>query len=147
MNKFYIYAFIEGHEVLYVGKGSGRRLKQQEKRFGIPGKILERLSSENEAYAREVHWISELRPTMNRNKGGAGSYSKEVVPRSVRNVMSLADWKREKAKAQSEYDEMERVGTRKYAATVLLRHVNEANCEGLGLSKVDVSRLREVAYG
>jgi hypothetical protein len=36
---------------------------------------------------------------------------------------------------------------RRSIAKFLLRRLNEANCEQYGVSKVDISRLREVAYG
>lgn len=75
MGSFYIYAFFDGAQTLYVGKGTGRRLQKQEKRFGIPGKIVEWVDSEEAAYKREKHWISELRPTENRDAGGRGGWS------------------------------------------------------------------------
>lgn len=145
--RFYVYAFIEGHEVLYVGKGSGRRLKQQEKRFGFAGKIIEHLDDELKAYEREVYWISELRPTLNKNRGGSGSFLTETVPAALRKSFTLAEWKREERKALAELRRIEEMGTRKYAANVLLRHIDEANCASFGLSKIDISRFREVANG
>ena len=36
---------------------------------------------------------------------------------------------------------------RKLLARALLKKLNENNCEQYGISKVDISRLREVAYG
>lgn len=145
--QFYIYAFIEGHEVLYVGKGSGSRLKQQEKRFGFAGKIIEHVADEHNAYAREVYWISQLKPTLNKNRGGAGSFRQDVVPSALRGLYTLEEWKREERKADADQRKMEKIGTRRYAAAILLRHLDERNCESFGLSKVDISRFREVANG
>jgi hypothetical protein len=36
---------------------------------------------------------------------------------------------------------------RKMLARALLKKLNEDNCEQYGVSKVEISRLREVAYG
>jgi hypothetical protein len=42
---------------------------------------------------------------------------------------------------------MPRNASRRRLAKFLLKRLNEANCEQYGISKVDISRLREVAYG
>lgn len=86
--KYYIYAFIDGCNVLYVGKGSGARLQKQEKRFGIKGTILEWVGSENDAYSREKHWVANLRPTENKDKGGRGGWTKAVDAADLPNGLS-----------------------------------------------------------
>ena len=73
MAKFYVYRLFDIPEVtLYVGKGSGGRLRAQITKRGCKGEILERFSSEKAAYLREIELISQLQPTENRNKGGYG---------------------------------------------------------------------------
>lgn len=146
--KFYIYCFREGEAVLYVGKGTGRRLKQQEKRFGVAGQILEYADSEEAAYRRECHWIALLMPTENKNKGGGGSYSDpNPIPIALRGQVSLAEWKRHKREADKESREIAELGTQKYAARAILRFVNNDNCEQLGVSASDLDKVRSVANG
>lgn len=146
--RFYIYCFIDGAEVVYVGKGTGSRLKQQEKRFGFHGKIIERLHSEEEAYRREVYWISELRPTENKNAGGSGGLADpNPIPSALRGIVSLKEWDRSLSQLQKEYALIEEMGTRKFAAQILLRKLDDSNCELHGVSKVGLNRIREVANG
>jgi hypothetical protein len=42
---------------------------------------------------------------------------------------------------------MPKNASRRRVAKFLLKRLNEANCEQYGISEVDISRLREVAYG
>ena len=146
--RFYIYCFLDGHEIVYVGKGSGNRAKQQAKRFQCEHKILEWLDEEAKAYEREKYWIARLQPTTNKNAGGAGHMaSPDPVPVMLRGAVTAEQWKRLNKEAERERREMERIGLRRYAARMLLRKVDETNCESVGVSKVDVFRLREVANG
>lgn len=146
--KFYIYCFREGEAVLYVGKGTGGRLKMQEKRFSLPGEILERLDCEDLAYQRERHWISMLMPSENKNAGGGGGFSDpNPIPKDLRGQISLAEWSRHASAHKKEIDEIERVGSRKYAAALILRFVNDNNCERLGISPVKLEKIRAVAIG
>lgn len=147
--RFYVYGIFDGDVCLYVGKGSGGRDKQSARRVGGSPKILERFDCEDACYEAEVSWISELQPTENRNKGGGGSRTDcaERLPKILRGVMSLKEWLREKARHEKEINEMERLGPRRYVARFLLTRLNSANCESWGVSKVDLSRLREVAHG
>lgn len=145
--RYYIYCFIDGHEILYIGKGSGRRVNAQARRFSCEYKILERTDDEEFAYYREKHWIAQLQPTLNMNKGGGGSISSDIVPLQYRRLFTLKEWKKSKVESTREAREIERVGSRKYAAQILLKKVDERNCSQFGLSEVDVNRWREVANG
>lgn len=149
--KFYVYAIMDGPTVLYVGKGCGRRAYQSSRKHGGEFKIIERLASESKAFERERHWISELLPQNNICPGGNGGRAKPVskyeMPKRLRGVVSEAEWRRSMKAAEAEYAEMERMGTRTYAAKTLLKFLDERNCEQWGVSKVDLNRLREVADG
>lgn len=128
---FYVYAIMDGETVLYVGKGHGRRARVSARNHCGQHRILERMECENEAFAREVFWIAELMPQNNITKGGNGG---RVKPKG----------KKRQPKA---YYEMERVGRQVYCARFLCERLAEHNCELYGVSKVDLNRLREVAYG
>lgn len=104
-DRFYVYAIeYETGVVAYIGKGSGSRLRTQERRFGLKGRKLKTFKSEKAAYAYERRMIGELKPEMNRNPGGNGSRAQIV--RRRREAWEI---------------DMERVGTRRYAARALLR--------------------------
>jgi len=132
---FYVYAILDGETVLYVGKGSGRRSQRSAKNNGGTARILERFSCEDKAFARERYWIAELLPQNNKCAGGNGG---RCQPKKRE---SLPKWYRDTVA------EMERVGSRVYAARLLCRKIAEHNCELWGVSKLDLIRLREVAYG
>jgi hypothetical protein len=127
----YVYRIFNRHETVYVGKGSGRRLETQTRKFGCDGEILEVCKSDDHAFRREIHWIALLRPSANILRGGNGGRRKP----------------RKSARRSRDMIEIDRVGSRRYAARFLLTKLDERNCASLGLSKVDVSRLREVANG
>ncbi len=129
--QLYVYRIFDGAVSVYVGKGSGRRLQCQKVKFGLPGEILEEFSSEQKAFDRERFWIAELKPTENKCAGGNGGRCRP---------------KRKPRRCHTEI-EMERVGPRKHVAQFLLKKLNELNCEGWGVSKIDLFRLREVANG
>lgn len=146
--RFFIYCFREGHAVLYVGKGSGRRLRAQEKRFGFAGEILERMDDEERAYERERYWIEKLLPTENKNSGGAGGFSdRNPIPSQFRNSFTLKEWEKCQREGEASLREIEKIGSRRYAAQTLVSMLDERNCETFGVSKVDINRLREVANG
>lgn len=111
--RFYVYRLFDVNETtLYVGKGSGRRLETQIKSHKAHGgEIIERFKLERAAYKRERELIKELAPLRNRHPGGNGSRATPIrKPRRY-------DWE----------IEMERIGTRQYAANMLARfgiHVN-----------------------
>jgi hypothetical protein len=87
----------------YIGKGSGRRLEHQVRRFGLLGEIIARFKSERAAYAYERRQIEQQKPHLNQCAGGGGSRATKVVQRRQQ-------WE----------IEIERVGTRVYAARGLL---------------------------
>lgn len=135
----YVYRIFDGAETIYVGKGSGRRLATQKRKFGADGEILEHCEDDDTAFARERHWIASLMPTANKNPGGNGG---RVRPREMPPAM---------AKAMREFERFKRtlanIGPRRYVARFLLGRVNETNAAAVGVSKVDLFRLREVANG
>lgn len=137
--EFYVYRIFDGMETVYVGKGSGRRLQSQIRNFSLPGEVVEICKSDDDAFAREIHWISVLRPTANKAGGGNGG---RVLPKIKPAWLVKAE--KEYQKFVAEY---ERVGPRRYVAQFLSRKIDEQNCEALGASKVELIRLREVANG
>lgn len=103
--RFYVYKLMgDGGTVLYVGKGSGRRLQVQMSKRQCHGEIIARFKSERDAYAYEVLAIAELKPELNRHKGGNGC-------RAVRRVERKPKWLKE----------MDAIGTRAYGARLLLK--------------------------
>ena len=102
---FYVYCIHEGDGYpVYVGKGHGRRAKAQSKRFGRPVYVWRSFVSEQAAFEFERRAIAELIPPLNRAKGGAGGRVRRRVYRKPRWVA-----------------EIERIGTRVYAARELLK--------------------------
>lgn len=127
--EFYVYRIFDGAVTVYIGKGSGKRLEAQKRRFGCDGEIIERCRSDDHAFERERHWIASLKPTDNISPGGNGGRCKpKRVPRKPK-----------------EYLEMERVGLRRYAARFLLTKLDESNCEQHGISPAAIVKLRNVA--
>lgn len=127
----YVYRIFDGCETVYVGKGSGRRLETQKRRFNLDGEVIERDLNDDAAFARERHWIKQLMPSANVSPGGNGG-------RTVA---------RPKPRLDKSFAEIARVGQRRYAARFLLTRLSEVNCSRYGVSKVDIDRLREVANG
>jgi hypothetical protein len=107
---FYVYAFYaDDGAIAYVGKGKGPRFKRQEKRFApMKGKILKHFKCEDNAFHYEWKLIEKHSPALNKCKG------RNCKP--AKNGYAYLD--KELAK---EWKEMERVGTRVYAARVLIR--------------------------
>lgn len=73
LKRFYVYRIFNVVGTLYVGKGSGTRLKSQMRRFGADGEILAHYADEDAAYKAERRFIKALRPLENRHPGGNGS--------------------------------------------------------------------------
>jgi hypothetical protein len=124
-DRFYVYRIFDGFETVYIGKGSGRRLSSQKSKFKLPGEIIARFKKERDAYAYEIKMIDELMPTANKHPGGNGSRVYKRRPRK-----------------QAWEIEIDRVGSRRYSARMLLRF----DLAGL----VDPSKLdaiRQVANG
>lgn len=126
--RFYVYAFYQDGVCIYVGKGCGRRLKTQEKRFGFPGVVLKEFATEKAAYNYEARQIEKLRPSHNKVAGGGGAIKRKKE--------ALAPW------FKAEAAEIERVGSRVYAARGLLK----LDIGKLVAASV-VERIRQVANG
>lgn len=69
---FYVYRIFSIIGTIYVGKGSGRRLSDQKRRFGADGEILAEFADEDAAFRAEKRFIRDLCPLENKNPGGAG---------------------------------------------------------------------------
>jgi hypothetical protein len=119
--RFYVYRIFDGPTTVYVGKGSGTRLRIQIGRFGLPGEIIESCRSDDHAFERERHWIKSLRPTDNRHPGGNGGR------------------RRPKPKA--------RMASPASVARYLLLKLYPGNIAEFGVSMADYDRLIEVAGG
>lgn len=128
--KFYVYRIFNGETTVYIGKGCGYRLAAQIKRFGLPGEKIEQGLTEERAFEREVHWIAELMPTDNKNPGGRGGKSGKRTAYMDKDMLQI-----------------QVVGSRRYAARLLLRKLSHSNCISYGLSKLDLYRIAEVASG
>lgn len=124
--RFYVYRIFDGMQTLYIGKGSGRRLQEQKRRFHADGEILERCRTDDQAFRQEVAWIERLMPTENRNPGGEGG---RVHPRR-------------KPRISKEFAEIARVGIHRYIARFLLTKLDERNCDQFGVS---LQQLRQIA--
>lgn len=77
MDKPYVYGLFEGDVVAYIGKGTGRRLKIQERNFRLKGRVLKECKTETEAFAFERTMIAECKPLLNRCAGGNGGRRKK----------------------------------------------------------------------
>jgi hypothetical protein len=142
---FYVYRIFEGFQTLYIGKGSGRRLKSQMKRFEADGEVIEWCQTDDQAFTRERHWIAKLLPTENRHPGGSGGRcSRHPVPREYRNLYTPQQWRRIVAAGEKEIEKIRQIGTRKYCALILL--ACEKSKPGiLPASKLEM--IRQVACG
>lgn len=125
--RFYVYRLVAARGlVLYIGKGSGRRLRGQQAKYKCSGEIISRFKRERDAYAFEVKAIAEYQPALNKHKGGNGSRAMPLrTPR--------------KSKWELELD---RVGSRRYAARMLLRFDTRGYIDQ---SKLEL--IRQVANG
>lgn len=122
--RFYVYVLRErGGCIAYVGKGSKSRLSVQKKKHGLDGEIVKRFASEAAAYDYERKLILAERPRMNKCAGGNGS-------------------KAQKQRRQAWEIEMDRVGTRVYAARAIIQF--GAALEQY-MSKATIERIRAVA--
>jgi len=72
--RFYVYEIVGADgSIQYVGKGSKGRLRAQERRFGMGGRIFWRYRSERDACKAEIVRIAEVQPPLNKCLGGNGS--------------------------------------------------------------------------
>lgn len=123
--RFYVYELRSDEgELLYIGKGSGDRLRAQCSKHRCRGSAVAYFRRERDAYAFEREMIAETKPPRNKHSGGGG---KRATPRRARR---LFDWERE----------MAAIGTQAYAARTLLRL-------DAGLPASTLEALRKVAYG
>jgi hypothetical protein len=121
---FYVYRIFDITETtIYIGKGTGRRLERQMRRFGAQGEILKRFKFEDDAFEFERAEIRRRCPTHNKSTGGEGGRLDG----------------RDKTERL-----MDKIGPRRYVAQMLMRF-------GDGLLKyIDQSKLdaiRQVADG
>lgn len=124
--RFYVYEIFKDAELLYIGKGSGRRLQTQKKNFNADGRVIEWFFSEEKAYSFEKKQIAQKSPPLNRHKGGNGSKAQKIK----REVKPL--W----------FKEIESLGSRKYAARLWLKFA-PLNMRSSSI----VESIRGVAYG
>lgn len=74
IRSFYVYRiFGEMGETVYIGKGCGRRLHNQKRRFMADGEVMEWCSTDKRAFMRERELIAEYNPPLNKSTGGNGS--------------------------------------------------------------------------
>lgn len=116
--RFYVYQLNFGTgECAYIGKGSGNRLAVQKRSKALEGFEIARFWSEAESYAFERQAIADRNPALNRHPGGNGCRAS-------------------RPKRDSKlFREIEKVGTRKYAARLLLKWLHLVDP-----SKVDLIR-------
>jgi hypothetical protein len=127
--RFYVYVIHDGDGLpVYIGKGSGRRLEAQRKRFGRQGYVWRRFKSEDAAFAFEARCIAELSPALNRCAGGAGARVTTKAPREYRCPTAIA---------------MQEIGPRRYVARRLFDFVGVERY--IDPSKLDA--IRQVANG
>lgn len=132
MFRFYVYEIYRGLECLYIGKGSKYRLTSQINKFKAEGREIARFKDEEDAYSFEREMIAERSPLYNIHPGGNGCRVKKKKKTYYRRT--------------KEEMEMERIGTRKYAAIMLLKK-GEANLLKLGVSFSSLDKIRQVANG
>lgn len=73
--RFYLYRIFYDDMTLYIGKGTGKRLSDQKRAFGVSGEIIAYFDDEREAYREEKRLIAEHEPPLNRIPGGTGGWS------------------------------------------------------------------------
>ncbi len=105
---FYVYRiFGEAGETIYVGKGIGRRLANQKRRFGLAGEIVKTFRTERAAYNFEATLIAKLKPSANKVAGGGGA----ITQRRLR----VPRW------FNKQLREIEAIGSRRWVARELLK--------------------------
>jgi hypothetical protein len=126
--RFFVYELLnKDGSVAYVGKGSGVRLRAQQSRMNLNGLEVARFKREKDAYAFEVARITETKPTLNKCAGGNGNV---VTPKR-------------KQRDPKWLTVMNRIGTRRYAARLLLGY----DLRPFDIPASEVEQIRAVAYG
>lgn len=123
--KHFVYCLTHQDFTLYIGKGSGSRLKNQRRAFGCDGHELARFKREKDAYAFEREAIKDWQPLLNIHPGGNGS---RVAPKREPYDRDIA-W-------------IKRVGTRCAAAFILLGCAKS----GYPFEPSNLEHIRQVAY-
>jgi hypothetical protein len=140
MRTFYVYEILdESNNVIYIGKGTNNRVKHSlRERKGSSYNIVKYFEHEHKAYEYEVKHIAKYSNLLNANKGGFGG-----------NVL----------KGDKETRLMQEIGTRAYAARMLLRYYLSFKALASKVDKyyskelqeifntMNVSQLYEVGYG
>jgi hypothetical protein len=123
--RFYVYRLYGPDGATeYIGKGSGYRLTAQKRNKGLDGEIVAMFFKEADAYAYEVERIAADKPTLNRHPGGNGS--KAIKRRALPRPKWVID--------------MEKIGTRVYAARFLLT-------KQYPFTASEIDMLRRAAHG
>jgi hypothetical protein len=128
----YVYAVMDGEAVIYVGKGTGSRFKDSARKFGGVGKVLERFTDEDAAFARERELICEWQPSQNKATGGNGGRIKPSKLTAAEK-RAHAEWRRYER-------EFNAVGPRRYVARFLLE-----KDLGFILPAPEVAQIRQMA--
>ena len=106
-HRVYVYRIYGGEVTVYIGKGRGRRLSDQRRRFGLPGEIVKAFRSDRAAYNYEAKLIAKLKPCHNKVAGGGGAIA--------RRNLKLPDW------FTRQLREIEKIGSRRWVARELLK--------------------------
>lgn len=126
--RFYVYEIRDQFgNVLYVGKGSGRRMFVSAKAHGGEAIDVAWFVSEKDAYHYEVIRIRESNPSNNKHVGGNGARARAPS----------------KTNRKTKFERtIDAIGTRAYAARLWLACAKSGLCD---LSKLEL--VRQVAYG
>ena len=112
--RFYVYDILDkSSNVVYVGKGSGNRYRVSIRNHeGDSGSPVAYFKKESDAYQFESDRIKELNPLNNIHPGGNGSRCARAKVYRMTKVEK----------------EIEAVGTRVYAARILVKLFQSINC-------------------
>ncbi len=126
----YVYALTKDDQILYIGKGTGNRLQDQRRNFGLAGHELAWFKTEKDAYKFERQLVRDIDPWLNRCAGGAGSYSrKPPEPRY---------------KPSEDEILMQQIGTRAYCCRLLLAMKNKGL---VTMDDMSENVYRAIGYG
>lgn len=130
--KWYVYKFFRGDECVYVGKGSGSRIKAQAKRFAeFSGHVVACFKKEEDALLYEKTQIMELAPQL--NKALMPSEPQPWRVRLMPDDKDFAAW-------------CEAIGTREMAARILVAKGESALKQFNVDYKALISKLEHYGY-